>query len=96
MSEVVDVEPFADRPITDREVYLKHYFVCVWYCWSRCSRGVAIRQIEHPAVIRPLEAKGGPKSVVVLSSVMERASAYETDIKILAENRKAISVSENK
>jgi len=48
------METFAERAVADSEVYLEHNFVCIWYCTNRT---VTTRQIEHSAVIGPLEIK---------------------------------------
>lgn len=52
--EIVNMETFAERSVANSEVYLEHNFVCIWYC---INRAVSIRQIEHSAVIGPLEIK---------------------------------------
>jgi hypothetical protein len=48
------METFADRSVADSEVNLEHNFVCIWYC---VNRTVTISQVEHSAVIGPLEIK---------------------------------------
>jgi len=52
--EIVNMETSAECSVADSEVYLEHNFVCIWYC---INRTVTIRQIEHSAVIGPLEIK---------------------------------------